>query len=108
MFCFLDRIKQSEFYRDSLKILRAHEGAKHLLGEPIKDYVDIMHPNHADDNKAYFEVKVKGTKENGTMFFWANKSDEKWKIEQLELQLDNDNKRLVVVKRTADNETAMQ
>jgi hypothetical protein len=34
----LDRVRQTEYFRDAFKQLRAHEGAKFLLGgEPIKE-----------------------------------------------------------------------
>lgn len=53
-----DRVRQSDYFRESFKILRANEGAKSLLGEPIKECsFDIGDPNYAGSSEAYFEGK---------------------------------------------------
>ena len=94
-------MRQTEYFRESMKILRNHEGSKYLLGEPIKENgFDIGDPNYANSTSAHFEVSVKGSEKRGTMYFWAERPSEKdkWLINRLELELKNDDKRLLVVK----------
>lgn len=76
-----------------------------LLGEPIKDVgTDLTEPNYANKEKAHFEVRLSGSKAKGSMFFWAEKStDEKWDVTRIELQLKDDDKRLLIKK--SENET---
>lgn len=77
------------------------KGAKSILGDPIREVgLDLAHPNHADSEKAHFEVKVKGPIAKGTMYFWAEKPNESesWNVSKIELQLKNDDKRLIVKK----------
>lgn len=84
-----------------MKILRNHEGSKYLLGEPIRETgFDIGDPNYANNLSAHFEVKVRGSQNSGTMYFWADRptDNDKWQISRLELELKNDDKRLLVVK----------
>lgn len=71
------------------------------MGEPIKEVgLDLSDPNYANAEKAYFEVKLKGSLARGSMFFWADKSkeSESWNVSRIELQLKNDDKRLVIKK----------
>ncbi|KAL7018768.1 hypothetical protein ACKWTF_010906 [Chironomus riparius] len=96
-----ERVRQTEYFRDSMKVLRTHEGCKYLLGEPIKEVgLDVGDPNYANNTEAHFEVKVKGPQNKGTMYFWADRPSDKdkWQIRRLELELQNDDKRLVVIK----------
>ncbi|CAO1344376.1 unnamed protein product [Diamesa hyperborea] len=95
-----DKIRKQEYFKESMKLLRSHKGAIQVLGEPIKDAgFDIGHPNYADSEKAHFEVKVKGSKERGALFFWSERIDDKWNITRAELELKNDpDKRLVIKK----------
>jgi hypothetical protein len=62
--------------------------------------LDIGEPNVAKSTEAHFEVKVKGPQNKGTMYFWADRptDKDKWQISRLELELQNDDKRLVVIK----------
>lgn len=72
-----------------------------LFGEPIKDIgTDLVEPNYANQEKAHFEVKIKGPKSNGSMFFWAEKplKAEHWEVTRIELQLKDDDKRLLIKK----------
>ncbi|XP_070508115.1 uncharacterized protein [Chironomus tepperi] len=104
-----ERVRQTEYFRDSMKILRTHEGCKYLLGEPIKEVgLDVGEPNFANSTGAHFEVKVKGSQNKGTMYFWADRptDKDKWQISRLELEIQNDDKRLVVVK-SKDNQTEL-
>lgn len=49
---------------------------------------------------------MKGPQNKGTMYFWADRPSDKdkWQISRLELELQNDDKRLVVIK-PLDNQT---
>ncbi|CAO1341163.1 unnamed protein product [Diamesa tonsa] len=95
-----DKIRKQEYFKESMKLLRSHKGAIQVLGEPIKDAgFDIGQPNYADSEKAHFEVKVKGSKERGALFFWSERIEDKWNITRAELELKNDpDKRLVIKK----------
>lgn len=80
-----------------------YAGAIQVLGEPIKDAgFDIGHPNYADSEKAHFEVKVKGSKERGALFFWSERVDDKWNITRAELELKNDPEKRLVIKKSID------
>lgn len=125
----IDKVRRQEYYQNAMKTLRSHEGnylfhqlkcdckgvilltgAKMLLGEPIKDVgTDITDPNYADKEKAHFEVKVSGSKAKGSIFFWAEKpaEEEKWNVTRIELQLKDDDKRLLI-KKPAENSTEVQ
>lgn len=78
-------------------------GSIHHLGEPIKehgfDLTDSEH-NFCYGNKAQFEVSVKGPKDKGKMFFWAERAESKeWIVTRLELELKSiPDKRLIVQK----------
>lgn len=71
-----------------------------MLGEPIKEVgLDLGEPNYANQEKAHFEVKVKGPTAKATMFFWAEKESEAWNVSRIELQLkDDEDKRLIIKK----------
>lgn len=72
-----------------------------MLGEPIKEVgLDISNPNYANQEQAHFELQLKGTRARGTLFFWANKlkEAETWNVSRIELQLKDDDKRLVIKK----------
>lgn len=97
------KVRQTQYYRDAMKTLRAHDGAKHLLGEPIKDKgVNIGDSeNYVDGFKAYFKVKIFGPKDSGVMYFWADRAEvkEPWILKRIELELKSQpDKRLVVKK----------
>lgn len=97
------RIKNTDYYREAMKILRAHHGAKQILGEPIKDMrIDLTDQDIKCDNfKAFVRVKVGGPNEKGIMHFWAGRTDSKdpWSVQRIELELVNQpDKRLLVKK----------
>ncbi|XP_063701662.1 uncharacterized protein LOC134831777 [Culicoides brevitarsis] len=97
----IQRIKKQDYYTESLKILRAHPGAVTLMGEPIKELGFKLEDkkNFADGKNAHFEVKVKGPKDSGKMYLWAERVEEKWNVKRIELELKSqENKRLVVKK----------
>lgn len=96
--------KFSLFKSDDKFYLHRFSGVKSLLGEPIKEIAygsfEYGKPNFADDEQAYFEVKIKGPKARGTLFFWAKKEkdDKHWDVNRIEFQLgDDDSRRLNVV-----------
>ena len=97
-----DRVRKQDYYKEALKILRAHSGAVHILGEPIKDLgFDISDRyNSCNDQKAQFDICLKGSKERGHMFFWADKVDDKWTITRIELAPNNEPDRRLLVKKT--------
>ncbi|XP_065088317.1 uncharacterized protein LOC135709832 [Ochlerotatus camptorhynchus] len=97
-----DRIRSQPYYRDSLKLLRAHPGAIQVLGEPIK----AMGFDMGEETKKYsdgkidgFTVPVKGTNQRGKLHFWAEHREDKWNITRAELELDNDASRRLVIRK---------
>ncbi|XP_056645955.1 uncharacterized protein LOC130451150 [Diorhabda sublineata] len=94
-------VKHTDFYKDALKTLRTHRGAVYLLGEPIKDRminVGDVKTNFVQDYTAQYKVPVKGSKQSGYLYFWAEKHDSnKWDVVRMELELDKEpNKRLLI------------
>jgi len=68
------KIKQHTYVRQSLKILRQHEGAKYLLGTPIKDFnADLAQyqDNYTTEEEARFKVGVSGSKGEGWLILNA-------------------------------------
>lgn len=85
----------SRIYFDSIA------GAKSILGEPIREVgIDLGEPNVYKPDKAYVEVAVKGSQNRGTLYFWAEKPNEaeQWNVSRIELQLKDDDKRLLIKK----------
>lgn len=80
-------------------------GVKSILGEPIKESgLDLGEPNYANDQKAHFEVQVKGPKAKGTMYFWAEKlTDEQWNVSRIEFQLKDDDEKRLLIKKSESN-----
>ncbi|KAJ9584295.1 hypothetical protein L9F63_021364 [Diploptera punctata] len=97
-----DNVKNEEFHREAMKILRNHSPSVMLLGEPIKaGNVDLGNRsiNFCDGTNAKLEVPVSGPKNKGILYFWAVKDDiqQKWNVHRMELGLKNDpHKRLLV------------
>lgn len=76
-------------------------GCVKYLGEPIKEVgFDLADPEHnfCDGTKAQFEVRVRGPKDKGRMYFWAERADsEGWIVKRLEVELKSvPDKRLIV------------
>lgn len=104
-----DKLRQNEFYQEALKILRSNSGAKNLLGEPIKDGNFSLDSkiNSCTESKATFQIPVKGSKDKGTLFFWAERPnlEDKWNVYRMELELQKDvTKRLMI----RDNEPILK
>ncbi|KAH8372871.1 hypothetical protein KR009_007004 [Drosophila setifemur] len=97
-----DRVRSCEYYKLALKSLRSHRGAVGLLGEPIKDSgIDLANTNNnCNAEKAQFEVAVRGSKDKGTLYFWASHQPDKgWLIDRLELETKlNPDKRFLLKK----------
>ncbi|XP_068896500.1 uncharacterized protein [Tenebrio molitor] len=96
-----ENIKKTEHYKDALKTVRTNKGAVYLLGEPMKDgRVDIgnSEKNFTKDDKAQYEVPVKGPKQKGMIYFWAAKQDTEWVVKRIELGLQNEPNRRLLIK----------
>ncbi|ALC40500.1 CG31913 [Drosophila busckii] len=97
-----DRVRSQDFYKLALQHVRSHKGAVKLLGEPIKDSgFDMSNVNNTcDEHRAQLEVNVRGSKDKGTVYFWAtNQPDKGWLIERLELEAkQHPNKRFLLKK----------
>ncbi|XP_055629480.1 uncharacterized protein LOC129770583 [Toxorhynchites rutilus septentrionalis] len=96
------RVRDQPYYRESMKILRAHPGAITLLGEPIKD----MGFDFGEQSKKYndgkidgFSVAVKGTNQRGKLHFWAEHKEDKWNITRAELELDSEPDRRLLIQK---------
>ncbi|XP_063891060.1 uncharacterized protein LOC110384412 [Helicoverpa armigera] len=98
----IDRVRGYDYYKSALKKLRAHPGAIHYLGEPIKDKrfkLSDAENNFSDGKTARFRIPVSGPKDRGTYYFWAERDSEEWKIERAELELKSKpDARLVIIK----------
>lgn len=88
-----DGIKQTEYYRESLSILRENRGVAYLLGEPIKDgSLDLGDNlnNFCTETEAQFQVPLKGPKQGGTLYLWASRPEvsQPWSVDRLELGVE--------------------
>ncbi|XP_068151315.1 uncharacterized protein [Drosophila tropicalis] len=84
-----DRVRNSDYYKLAIQTLRQHKGAVGLLGEPIKESGFSLYNmrNTCDADKAQFQVTVHGTKDKGTVYFWASNNHQGgWLIDRLELE----------------------
>ncbi|XP_018795942.1 PREDICTED: uncharacterized protein LOC108973269 [Bactrocera latifrons] len=103
-----DNIRNSEYFRIALKTLRQHKGASSLLGEPIKELgFDLSNSsNFSDGQIAQFMVHVKGVKDKGKMYFWANRTpDSGWFIDRLELELRSQPDKRFLIKKSETMKT---
>ncbi|XP_039954136.1 uncharacterized protein LOC126756414 [Bactrocera neohumeralis] len=105
-----DNIRNSEYFRIALKTLRQHKGASSLLGEPIKELgFDLSDSsNFSDGQIAQFMVHVKGVKDKGKMYFWANRTpDSSWFIDRLELELSSQPDKRFLIKKSETMQTSV-
>ncbi|CAG9821226.1 unnamed protein product [Phaedon cochleariae] len=103
-------IKQTEYYKDALKTLRSHPGAVYLLGEPIKDLgieVGNERDNFTKGNYAQYRVPLKGMKQRGTLYFWAERVDtqKEWIVNRMELEVAEYTDRRMLIKSVEVNKT---
>ncbi|XP_050075871.1 uncharacterized protein LOC126563285 [Anopheles maculipalpis] len=96
-----DKIRSQPYYKEALKLLRAHQGAIQLLGEPIKDLSFDL----GEESKKFgggkidsFAVPVRGPKVRGKYYFWAEMQEDRWMIKRAELQLENEPDRRLLIK----------
>lgn len=99
-----DNVKNTEYYKEALAILRKHKGAISLLGEPIKARtinVGDESKNFTKDDVAQYQVPVYGSKDRGTLHFWAEKdpSQDKWTVSRVELVVDKEPYRKLLIRR---------
>lgn len=78
-----------------------------MLGEPITEHgfdVGDNEKNYVDKQKARLQVSVKGPKDKGYVFFWAEKPnvDEKWLIKRMELALKSTPDKLLLIKKECE------
>ncbi|XP_045106764.1 uncharacterized protein LOC123501812 isoform X2 [Portunus trituberculatus] len=99
-----DGIKQTEYYQESLRILRENRGVAYLMGEPIRDgRLDLGDNvnNFCTEKEAQFQVPLKGTKQAGILYLWASRSAglQPWSVDRLELSVeDQPGKRILLRK----------
>ncbi|XP_049296647.1 uncharacterized protein LOC125770734 [Anopheles funestus] len=102
-----DKIRRQPYYKESLKLLRSHQGAVQLLGEPIKDLSFDL----GEETKKFgggkidsFAVPVRGQKTRGKYYFWAEMEDDRWVIRRAELELANEPDRRLLIKADSQAE----
>lgn len=102
-----NNLKNSTVYKTALDLVRHNKAAIHYLGEPIKDKsVDAFNSkkNFVKDGKGKFEVRLKGSKQNGTLhIFIGHKvasadNSIRWTLDHLELSLDDEPDRVLLIK----------
>ncbi|KAH8391606.1 uncharacterized protein LOC110183130 [Drosophila serrata] len=84
-----DQVRRMEYYQMAIQQLRQHSGAVDLLGEPIREsgFNLSNEKNRCDADKAHLQVSVQGSKDKGTVYFWATNNQKKgWLIDRLELE----------------------
>lgn len=96
-------ICETEYYKDAFKTLRSHPGAVNLLGEPIRDrLLDVgdQEKNYTRQLSAHYEVPVKGPKDKGILYFWAQRKspDDAWYVNRIELGLKSEPNRRLLIK----------
>lgn len=104
----VNNVRQTGYYKEALKTVRSHKGAVYLLGEPIKDRlinIGDQEKNYTKPLSAHYEIPVKGTKQKGIVYFWAQRKSEEdeWFVSRIELGLNDDLTRRLLIK-TDENE----
>lgn len=103
-----DKFRETDYYKNSLKLLRGHRGASYLMGEPIRSgKIDLgdEKSNFVDGIIARLAIPVNGPKQNGVLYVYASRPEKKgqYTINNLELQLQNEpNRRLVIFKEETE------
>ncbi|XP_037094327.1 uncharacterized protein LOC119114232 isoform X2 [Pollicipes pollicipes] len=94
-------LKQGAWFRESMRLLRAHPGAVSVLGEPITDgRLDLARPeaNFCDERRVQFRVPVRGPKDKGHLLLWGSRPADTWQVDRLELELSSDPSRRLLVR----------
>ncbi|KAL3288032.1 hypothetical protein HHI36_002484 [Cryptolaemus montrouzieri] len=99
-----NNVKQTEFYKESMNLVRHNKAAIHFLGEPIKDATIEMvnsNVNYLTDTEGKYEVKLKGSKQKGKLYIYIKKEKnegiQNFKLDHVELELKNQpDKRLLI------------
>lgn len=100
-----NRIENTVFYKSALNIVRHNAAAIHYLGEPIKNMsIDAFESkkNYIKDGLGKFEIRLKGSKQNGTLHIFIAEdkfeSVDGWKLDHLELAFDKEPDRMLLIK----------
>ncbi|BFG04826.1 uncharacterized protein DMAD_03694 [Drosophila madeirensis] len=106
-----DRVKSCDYYKLAISALRHHKGAVKLLGEPIRESgIDLSNANNnCNAERAQLEVSVHGSKDKGTLYFWAsNMPDKGWLIDRLELETKSNPDKRFLLKKSEDETTQQE
>ncbi|CAG0886353.1 unnamed protein product [Darwinula stevensoni] len=95
------KFSNEEYFRKSMKMLRESVSANIVMDQPIwSGRVNLRDEfNYANGLKAKIAIPVKGPKDRGTLYVWAERPDYKdeWTITRLELGLKSEpEKRLLI------------
>lgn len=88
-----NNIKNSDFFRESMKLVRSNPAAVYLLGEPIKDLtikIGDTRKNYERNGFFKYEIPLKGSKQRGILHLYVNKNKEKMDINKIELEVSQE------------------
>ncbi|XP_077499238.1 uncharacterized protein LOC144111398 [Amblyomma americanum] len=97
-----NKMSDLDYYKKAMKTLRGNSAAMQLLGEPVKELrIDIgdSASTSTRPHRARMKVPVKGSKQRGEVYLWAERHalDVPWELLRLELGLEqHKDKRLLV------------
>ncbi|XP_065333772.1 uncharacterized protein LOC135935418 isoform X2 [Cloeon dipterum] len=99
-----DRLKDQPYFKTAFHHLQQHPGAGKYLGKPIsmgRLNLEDAQNNFCYENKAQFQVDVRGPNGKGTYYFWSEFDDDNkvWVLVKSELELSNDPDRRLVIKK---------
>lgn len=99
------KIRNSDHYKQAIKLLRGHTEAVKCLGEPIKEgFVKVTDPKEfgRDEEKMWINVPVYGSKTNGKLFYdfiLKTEENQPTKLLRVELTLDSHKDYKLLIKR---------
>lgn len=87
------KLSELECYKTSVAMLRSHEGAVRLLGEPIHEgKIDLTDTENTRTRpyRAKMKVPLRGSKQRGELYLWAerNNTASPWDVLRVELVLE--------------------
>uniref|UniRef100_A0A023FN96 Putative cytochrome oxidase complex assembly protein 1 n=1 Tax=Amblyomma cajennense TaxID=34607 RepID=A0A023FN96_AMBCJ len=97
-----NKMTDLDYYKNAMTTLRGNSAAMKLLGEPIKELrIDIgdSASTSTRPHRARMKVPIKGSKQRGELYLWAERHalDVPWELLRLELGLEqHKDKRLLV------------